>query len=379
MAGIQKVCIVTCLAGPGSVAGGVWEVVVNQATALRDSGCDVSIVAGWLGADPPRRLRGLDVELVPARPLVRALGLRGLVAPGWVPAVRRALAGADIAHVHLCRDFLTMTATRAVGAARVPLVAQTHGMLAPARSVGFRLFDGVLTGPALRSTQHFITLTDDEKPALRGLGVPAQRISTIQNSVPVPPVAWNDSETPVQRLLFASRLHPRKQVLVFAETVIRLRRQGYPVEGIVAGPDQGDLATLRELIKRSGSRAFLKYAGELDRSRLLDELCVATAFVFPARDEPFGLVLVEALSVGTPVVSTTATPLAHLLANAGAAELAAPTAEAFATAVARVLDDAGLRASLSANGRALYEANWTNEAMVKDLTSLYANVSAGAR
>lgn len=372
--------MITGLAGPGAVAGGVWEVVANQARALLDAGHDVSVVAGWLGADPPAQLRGLAVDLVAVRPLVRPLGLRGVMGRGWNAAVQRALSGADVAHVHLCRDYLTMTATRIAQHLGVPIVAQPHGMLRRTSSPAFGLFDRLVTLPALGRADHFITLSDGEKPLLEGLGVPAAKMTTIENAVPDPLRSWQPGDGPM-RLLFVSRLHPRKQVLVFADVVAQLRSAGLPVEGIVAGPDQGDLAGLRDFIRTARNGSAVRYVGEVDRAQLVTELARATALVFPARDEPFGLVLIEAMSVGTPIVCTDETPLAPLMRAASAGVTTRPDVASLLSATRRVVDDAALRSRLSHNGRLLYLAHWTNEAMVDRLVELYdrSRVPAGVR
>jgi glycosyltransferase involved in cell wall biosynthesis len=314
------------------------------------------------------------------RPLPGRFGGRVLVATGWSGAVRQAIAGADLAHVHLGRDYLTRSATRTIAGAGVPIVLQTHGKLSPPVPMGLAIVDRLLTRPALRRAGHFITHTDTEKPALRGFGVPADRLSTIASAVPDPPVRWSPGpQRKPRRLLFVSRLHPRKQVLMFAEMVARLHRQGHTVEGIIAGPDQGDLPQLLEFIRRDDHPTFLTYLGELDRRQLTAQLVNATAFVFPARAEPFGLVLLEALAVGTPVVSTSETPLAAILSAAEAALISAPGLGPLTTAVGRLLADPPLQNSLSRNGRGLYEAEWTTAAMVGQLLALYKEAAVLSR
>ena len=367
---VKRVCIVTALAGPGPISGGVWEVVVNQARALMENGINVSIVAGWLGARPPRELRGLEVSLVPVRAPAPGLRLRALVGKGWAGAVARAATGADIAHVHLCRDLLTMPATRTIRRLGIPIVAQTHGMLAPPRSRGFRLFDLVMTTPAIRRVQQFITLTDQERPVLEELGVGPSKIATVPNAVPDPLIAWHPV-TPA-RLLFAARLHAGKQVLVFAKTVARLRQHGHLVEGIIAGPDHGDLARLRQFIETGGHDAYIRYVGELDREQLTAQFATATAFVMPSVAESFGLTLVEAMSVGTPTVSTTETPLAEQLKAHAAAVVTPPNEASLSADLDRLLRSPGLQRSLSARGRAMYEANWTTDVMLRRLLAVYA-------
>lgn len=364
-----KLCVITTLAGPGAVAGGVWEVVVNQARALKAAGHEVTVVAGWLGKSPPEQIRGVGVHLVPVRSPAPGLGLRALVGRGWRDAVRSAADGCDVAHVHLCRDLLTMSATRTLQQLRVPIVVQTHGMMQPSRAVFLRAFDRVMTKQAIHRVSQFISLTDAEQPDLLDLGAPRESITTIHNAVPQPATRWRQPVRPT--LLFASRLHPRKQALVFAESVATLRDQGYDVKGRIAGPDQGELRRLKQFLRESQHGQHIKYLGELDRQQLDDEMGRATAFVFPARDEPFGLVLVEALAVGTPVVSTSQTPLSSILDASGAALIADPDAHSMAGRLRELLDHPEAQQSLSRRGHRLYCQQWAEAAMVAKLQTVY--------
>ncbi|GLY29854.1 glycosyltransferase family 4 protein [Kineosporia sp. NBRC 101731] len=369
----MKIAVITSLAGPGSVAGGVWEVVVNQVTALCTAGHEVTLVAGWLGQDPPQELRGLPVSLVPVRPIIKQMGLRFLVGRGWIETVRSALKDADLAHIHVCRDYLSLSAARTAQRMRIPFVVQPHGMLSAPKNLLFKGFDRILTRPALKQVAHFVTLTDAEVPHLSTFGVAALGNTTIHNAVPLPTLTWSPPKGP-QRLLFASRLHPRKQVMVFAESVKRLRELGHDVQGVIAGSDEGDLAELHRFCSTAADSNGLQYIGQLSREELNRELTTATAFVFPARNEPFGLVLVEALSIGTPVVSTTETPLMSIISDAGAARFAEPTVDRFTEALAALLTDQAAQTELSHKGRQLYRERWTNEAMVQNLTAMYSDV-----
>jgi glycosyltransferase involved in cell wall biosynthesis len=102
--------------------------------------------------------------------------------------------------------------------------------------------------------------------------------------------------------------------------------------------------------------------------------------VFASRTETQGLVLLEALALGVPVVSTAVMGTADVLRGARGAVVAPEDEHAFAAAVAGVLGDAALRARLAAAGPA-DAARWSAEALASRLAELYRELATarGAR
>lgn len=89
--------------------------------------------------------------------------------------------------------------------------------------------------------------------------------------------------------------------------------------------------------------------GRLPRAELLGLIQGAFALVFPSRFEGFGLPLVEAMGLGTPLIASTAASIPEIVGDAGL--LVAPDdAGGFAAAIARLLDEPALRAVLVARG-----------------------------
>ncbi len=72
----------------------------------------------------------------------------------------------------------------------------------------------------------------------------------------------------------------------------------------MVGPDEGELLAVRQLIVQLGLEEQLRYVGALSRREVCDFMRQASVLVLPAEREPFGLVLVEAMSLGVPVVCT---------------------------------------------------------------------------
>ncbi|HWZ62194.1 MAG TPA: glycosyltransferase [Steroidobacteraceae bacterium] len=126
----------------------------------------------------------------------------------------------------------------------------------------------------------------------------------------------------------------------------------------------------------------VRFVGYLDRdTALLDCYAAANVFAFASRTETQGLVLLEAMAQGAPVVSTAELGTRSILTPLSGALVVPEDRAAFAAAVVRVLGDAALRAELAQRGRA-YARTWSSSAMARRLAELYAELRsapAGAR
>jgi glycosyltransferase involved in cell wall biosynthesis len=357
------------LAGPGAVAGGVWAVARMQSSALARRGAAVELVGGWLGAVPTRR-PGTHERIFRVRRPFRGARIRGLVSLGLVRHVRDRSRRVDVVQLHLCRDFITTVSALMLGRSATPVVAQTHGMLAVPGSRGLRLFDALVFRRAMRTPRLWLTLTESEEDSLAALGVPKADMRRVVKATVPPGLAWEDPETTT--FLFVSRLAARKQPAVFVEAAIALLQEGLDARFVVAGPDQGELDTVRALVDASGFQNRFSLPGELAEREVLVALAHATAVVLPARHEPYPMVVIEAAGVGTPIILTSECGLSASLRAADAAVIAEPTAEAFRSAMAAVAADPELRSGLGARARELHGRLWSAESLAQRLLDCYA-------
>jgi glycogen(starch) synthase len=161
--------------------------------------------------------------------------------------------------------------------------------------------------------------------------VPAGIAAGFRNPRPAPPWSWS--------LLYVGRPDPRKGADVALAALDHLPPQATLTVAGAAEP--GDGARVRAL-------------GRVPQNHLPYVYAAADAVLVPSRvDEPFGLVALEAMGLGRPVVATARGGAAEYLRD-GINALTVPPddPEALAAAVRRLADDPGLRARLREGGLA---------------------------
>jgi glycosyltransferase involved in cell wall biosynthesis len=175
--------------------------------------------------------------------------------------------------------------------------------------------------------------------------------------------------------LFVGRLAHEKNIDFLLRMMQRLVARVPDVLLVLAGEGPAR-ARCAALAARLGVAQHVHFVGYMDRtSTLLDCYAAADAFVFASRTETQGLVLLEALAQGTPVVSTAVMGTVDVLADAGGAVVVQEDERAFAAAVAGVLQDPARREELSRRARD-DAARWSSMAMARRLLHIYERLAA---
>ena len=150
-----------------------------------------------------------------------------------------------------------------------------------------------------------------------------------------------------------------------------LARRSVPDLLLVVTGEGPALKSLKRLARRLRIEDNVLFVGYLDRrSGLVDGYCAADAFVFASRTETQGLVLLEAMALGVPVVSTAVMGTRDIL-DAGRGALVSPdNEEDFASQMVRLLQNGELRARLALEARD-YAQEWNATTMARRLTDFY--------
>ncbi|MBN2538285.1 glycosyltransferase family 4 protein [candidate division WOR-3 bacterium] len=171
----------------------------------------------------------------------------------------------------------------------------------------------------------------------------------------VPAPAWFPHARPV--LLFVGRLDPRKglAVLLGALPEILTDHPGTKLVVCGTGPEQ---ARCRKLAGRLGVEPAVLFAGRVAFDELAGCYANSTAFVSPALgSEAMGIVLIEALASGTPVVASRIPGYDEVVRDGQDGLLCRPgDPRDLARAVKRVLSETGLRNQLAQSARPRAEA-----------------------
>ncbi|UNK49561.1 glycosyltransferase [Lysobacter sp. S4-A87] len=178
-------------------------------------------------------------------------------------------------------------------------------------------------------------------------------------------------------LVTVSRLSLEKNIGFLLQVVRRLVAAFSDLLFLIAG-EGPDEPRLRRLVQELGLQGHVRFFGNLDRrTTLLDAYRAGDAFVFASPTETQGLVLIEAMALGVPIVSTAVMGTATVLRDAASAVVAQEDVDDFARQVARVLRSPEMRAQLSSAGPADARA-WGADGMARRVETLYVRLAQQA-
>jgi phosphatidylinositol alpha-1,6-mannosyltransferase len=186
--------------------------------------------------------------------------------------------------------------------------------------------------------------------------VPAPRLAVVPE--PIDLAEWRRllaefGRAPAARptVLCVARLYPRKRVedLLEAARILHDRIPDVQVRIVGHGPEWARLQRVHDRLGLGDSVVFL---GEVPRVTLAVEYGGAHCFCLPSVQEGFGLVFLEAMAAGLPVVACRAAAVPEVVADGRTGLLVPPRRpDELAQALQRVLGDEGLRKTLSEEAR----------------------------
>lgn len=178
-------------------------------------------------------------------------------------------------------------------------------------------------------------------------------------------------------LVHVGRVAFEKNIDFILEAFTLIRAQIPDALLVIAGEGPA-LPALRARATSNGLDDSVMFVGYLDRkTSLLDCYRSANAFVFASNTETQGLVLLEAMAVGTPVVSTAVLGTKDVLERGEAGALVVPeNREIFAETAVRLLRDRDLQHELGNRGRRYVEEHWSSDIMAQRLLDLYERLAS---
>ncbi len=174
-------------------------------------------------------------------------------------------------------------------------------------------------------------------------------------------------------LLYVGRVAYEKNIGFLLEVAARVRQQHPSVLLVVAGEGPARPALERQA-QALGLAESVLFVGYLDRAGELQECYRAgDLFVFASRTETQGLVLLEAMALGVPVVSTAVMGTRDVVRDGAGAAVAEDAVEPFAALTSALLADPERRATLAAAARR-YAEEWSAGALAERMAEFYTQL-----
>ena len=331
-----------CEAVPPKLYGGTERVVAHLCNALVELGHDVTLFASAEAATQAR--------LVPVRDQALRLDAAPLKSPlaahiAMLYEVRRRARQFDILHFHIDLLHFPMFEQHAR-----KCVTTLHGRL--------DLKD--LNQVYARWPQFgLVSISDDQRRPLTGVNW----LQTVPHGVPPREFPFRE-RAQGGYLAFLGRLSPEKR----PDIAIRIAQgAGIPIK-IAAKVDPVDQHYFEETIQPLLGNPLVEFIGEIGDDAKAEFLGDARALLFPIHwPEPFGLVMIEAMACGTPVIAWNCGSVPEVI-EPGVSGFVVNSEQEAVEAVARIPE-------LSRRGvRAAYERSYTDMVMAQSYVNLYSRM-----
>lgn len=331
--------------------------VIDLAAALARSGHEVRLLTGGGDLVPQEWSAPRDGRptLVPLRAWRGTRRLRGIGSSSDRAAILEAVEWCEVAHLHAIWDPLAVDLGRALRRRGRPYLVTAHGMLddwtMAHRGWKKRLFLAFGGRAHLERAAALVTNSLEEarqalrwSPRARCRSVPL--LVDLEAFDALPPKRARQGGA--FRLLFLGRLDPIKRIDVLLRATAALIERGVDCTLDIAG--DGELRGELEHLASSTSLApRVRFHGAVAGAAKLELLRDSDLLVLPSSHENWGIVLMEAMAAGTPVVTTSAVHIARDL-EADAVAVVVPPG-----------DEPALRAALVA---LIEEANAAPESLI---------------
>lgn len=388
-AGAVRVLLV-CVRYPPA-RGGVETHVQRLADGLAERGHGVEVATSALRSEFPfehlsARERALDDEGPVRVHRFRARTMGGDAHWPWLegllPWLARNARRFDVVHAHSYGYHPTLCAALAARLASRPLVLTPHFHppwsmeLGPRRQRLRRAFDALAKGPLLGSADALLCVSRAEASLLQPPR--PERVRIVPNGVEPEPFAAARGDALRKRLglqgpaaLFVGRMASNKGLATLLEAWVLV-----PGATLLLAGDGHLLPVLRARARELGLEERVRFLGALSDEELREAYAACDVAVLPSEYEAFGIVLLEAMAAGKPVVATRVGGVPEVVEEGKTGLLVPPgDARALAQAVAELLNDGKRAGAMGLEGQRRVRERYTWLGIVERVERVYQGLA----
>ena len=391
----MNVCMATTTF-PRWAGDGQGAFVWGLASALQRQGVEVTVIALHTpGAATRERMEGVTV-LRPAYwwpvaaeslrkeggglpitlrkyPLARVqLPIFAAILAGTIGRVAR---DCDVVHAHWTLAGAAAVAARPLH--RRPVLVTVQG--SDVFGVTKHRLAARLTAAVLNAADGVTTLTTALFDAAATIGVHTNAMEVIPNGVNLrafTPVPGGATDAPF--ILYTGFLIPRKGVRYLVDALALLPSRLAHVRLVIVGEGPEE-ANLRRQVADLGLEPRVEFAGFQPQSVVADWMQRAQLFVLPSLEEGQGVVMLEALASGTPVIASDVDGIREVVTPEVGRRVPPADPPALAAALTDLLSDPAQRAAMAAAARRRAEIHYDWDVIARRFLTRYAVLAQGGR
>ena len=290
----------------------------------------------------------------------------------------------DIAHLHACRNIPGAIAAHHLHRVGVPYVLAPNGTSPriERRRLAKLAFDLVVGRRVFAGATRVLAVSETERAQLTAMGIDCDAVRLIPNALDLdefaePPALGAFRGTlgcgSAPLVLFLGKLTPRKRLDVVVRAFARVEHEEARL--VIAGNDMGAERPTRAMVQTLGLESRTIFTGLLEGRRRLEALADADVLVYPSEHEIFGLVPLESLLAGTPVVVADDSGCGQVIGAMGGGQVVAlGDAGALAAAIDRVLGDPSRWRTAAAAAKPRIRRAFGAAEVSRQMEALYAEI-----
>jgi len=238
-----------------------------------------------------------------------------LISPSMKKWLRKEIKKFDVIHLHNFRSYQNVVIHHYAKKYGFPYVVQAHGSVLRIieKEKLKRIYDAFWGYKILKDASRLIAVSNIEVEQYKQSGVRENKIVVISNGIDIesfknlPECKQFKKKYGIREkhiILFLGRVHRIKGIDFLIKSFSKLTKEINDAVLVIAGQDDGYTREAKVLAKNLGLHDKVKFTGSIDGKDKLSAYVDADVLVYPSIFEIFGLVPVEAIMCGTPVIVT---------------------------------------------------------------------------
>jgi glycosyltransferase involved in cell wall biosynthesis len=334
---------------------------------------------------PPQRSHdNIELRIFPNLSNRLAYAHQGFLPIGFNRYMRLHAASFDVAHLHACRNLPGAIAARHLGRAGVPYVLAPNGtaLNLERRRASKYVFDVVAGRRVLADATRVLAVTEAERRQLASLNVPPERIRVVPNPVDLDEFTAAPARGAFRQRLgingplvvFLGQLTPRKRVDMLVRAFAGLGQPGAHL--VIAGNDMGAGPAVRAAAAAARVADRTLFCGLVAGRARLELLADADVVVYPSEHEIFGLVPLEAVLAGTPVVVSDDSGCGEVIGSVGGGLVVPGNPASLGAAITRLLESPVRWRAAAVDAARRVRARYAPDTVCEQLELMYSEMAA---